>query len=59
MISPNDTFPFTFSIEGNPFITRFKTSANTAQKFSSQVGIEGNPFITRFKTIVANVCLVS
>ena len=36
-------------IEGNPFITRFKTSlTNLASTLS--LSIEGNPFITRFKT---------
>ena len=38
-------------IEGNPFITRFKTFkilTSLSNQFS--LGIEGNPFITRFKT---------
>ena len=37
------------SIEGNPFITRFKTSIYTKLD-NLFVSIEGNPFITRFKT---------
>ena len=39
------------SIEGNPFITRFKTSDKLILYKSLQLSIEGNPFITRFKTI--------
>ena len=38
-----------YSIEGNPFITRFKTEENIRIYFDL-LGIEGNPFITRFKT---------
>ena len=36
-------------IEGNPFITRFKTSSSRVFIMFS-LSIEGNPFITRFKT---------
>ena len=38
-------------IEGNPFITRFKTQ-DIVDAFQRNLpkGIEGNPFITRFKT---------
>ena len=41
-----------FRIEGNPFITRFKTSI--LPKWVATLGsfsIEGNPFITRLKKI--------
>ena len=39
------------SIEGNPFITRFKTIISFDILIYSSVScIEGNPFITRFKT---------
>ena len=38
-------------IEGNPFITRFKTHISM-ENFLSFICIEGNPFITRFKTLV-------
>ena len=39
------------SIEGNPFITRFKTITHSS--FSAlDIRIEGNPFITRFKTLL-------
>ena len=40
------------SIEGNPFIIRFKTNIDI--DISTQTGvprIEGNPFIIRFKTL--------
>ena len=37
------------SIEGNPFITRFKTYL-VQMKYQQLLCIEGNPFITRFKT---------
>ena len=38
-------------IEGNPFITRFKTKViSNLRIILSILGIEGNPFITRFKT---------
>ena len=37
-------------IEGNPFITRFKTCEENNDDTLSYCGIEGNPFITRFKT---------
>ena len=37
------------SIEGNPFIIRFKTSFE--ENLTNNLGIEGNPFIIRFKTI--------
>ena len=39
-----------FSIEGNPFIIRFKTEYEelAANLFEC---IEGNPFIIRFKTL--------
>ena len=37
-------------IEGNPFITRFKTDMINYYKVDLKLGIEGNPFITRFKT---------
>ena len=39
------------SIEGNPFITRFKTSKALSSASVILCGIEGNPFITRFKTL--------
>ena len=39
------------SIEGNPFIIRFKTCLNTFFLTTEPSGIEGNPFIIRFKTI--------
>ena len=38
------------SIEGNPFITRFKTSILNPLTTFKLFSIEGNPFITRFKT---------
>ena len=41
-----------YCIEGNPFITRFKTSKTFLIHFSFVLRIEGNPFITRFKTVV-------
>ena len=37
------------SIEGNPFIIRFKTPGFYPQ-IGDLLGIEGNPFIIRFKT---------
>ena len=40
-----------YRIEGNPFITRFKTVSVSSGRTDS-FGIEGNPFITRFKTFV-------
>ena len=45
--------PFSLSIEGNPFITRFKTSVIwvKSSRTCSDNRIEGNPFITRFKTL--------
>ena len=37
-------------MEGNPFITRFKTEFDeTGCRLANR--IEGNPFITRFKTL--------
>ena len=39
-----------FSIEGNPFITRFKTEKASKPLADFINSIEGNPFITRFKT---------
>ena len=42
---------FYFSIEGNPFIIRFKTSIRGTLYSSGHTKcIEGNPFIIRFKT---------
>ena len=41
------------SIEGNPFITRFKTSRSHLFEILPLLSIEGNPFITRFKTKTA------
>ena len=38
------------SIEGNPFITRFKTQIEEIGEEVVASSIEGNPFITRFKT---------
>ena len=38
------------SIEGNPFITRFKTPYEDDKGYLPYACIEGNPFITRFKT---------
>ena len=41
----------TYSIEGNPFITRFKTYPLVSDRINVITdSIEGNPFITRFKT---------
>ncbi len=40
------------SIEGNPFITRFKTAITLREGDAVVSGIEGNPFITRFKTTI-------
>ena len=42
-------YTFGKGIEGNPFITRFKTSSILFSP-SILLSIEGNPFITRFKT---------
>ena len=42
---------FIFSIDGIPFITRFKTE-NPPLSFTICFSIEGIPFITRFKTII-------
>ena len=42
------------SIEGIPFIIRFKTDANPTANLIFQ-GIEGIPFIIRFKTISPNL----
>ena len=39
-----------FSIEGHPFITRFKTKVPSLQITFMFLCIEGHPFITRFKT---------
>ena len=39
------------SIEGHPYITRFKTLASLTTVPSGLVSIEGHPCITRFKTI--------
>ena len=42
---------FSVSIEGNPFITRFKTQLEEFDPVEvTEFRIEGNPFITRFKT---------
>ena len=42
------------SIEGNPFITRFKTPTEYGDlEITINLCIEGNPFITRFKTAIA------
>ena len=41
---------YMYCIEGNPFITRFKTQEYDINKQVRSVCIEGNPFITRFKT---------
>ena len=39
------------SIEGHPFITRFKTEiSNLLSLIPIEISIEGHPFITRFKT---------
>ena len=38
------------SIEGNPFIIRFKTEEALIYQSAYDNGIEGNPFIIRFKT---------
>ena len=38
------------SIEGNPFIIRFKTVPDNFTLASLYPSIEGNPFIIRFKT---------
>ena len=43
-------YTFGKGIEGNPFITRFKTVGVIALCEVSALCIEGNPFITRFKT---------
>ncbi|EUB15485.1 hypothetical protein HMPREF1500_1097 [Fusobacterium sp. CM22] len=39
------------SIEGHPFITRFKTITSNIDSALKTGSIEGHPFITRFKTI--------
>ena len=40
------------SIEGNPFIIRFKTTNGLSIDLTAlSIGIEGNPFIIRFKTL--------
>ena len=41
---------FLSSIEGIPFITRFKTPKSSIFYLDGDMGIEGIPFITRFKT---------
>ena len=38
------------SIEGNPFIIRFKTPKEVVDLYTAYISIEGNPFIIRFKT---------
>ena len=38
------------SIEGNPFIIRFKTKITASTADGNNLSIEGNPFIIRFKT---------
>ena len=43
-------YTFSKGIEGNPFITRFKTSFINPSLALTLLSIEGNPFITRFKT---------
>ena len=43
-------YTFGKGIEGNPFITRFKTEM-VETGIPNELGIEGNPFITRFKTL--------
>ena len=43
-----------FCIEGNPFITRFKTVIIVIIIVIPN-RIEGNPFITRFKTAISDV----
>ena len=43
------------SIEGNPFIIRFKTLNNSYQKLNFSLSIEGNPFIIRFKTNIKSL----
>ena len=44
------------SIEGNPFIIRFKTSEAYTVK-EDKLSIEGNPFIIRFKTMNSHLTL--
>ena len=41
---------YLFSIEGNPFIIRFKTLTELITT-GFAISIEGNPFIIRFKTL--------
>ena len=41
---------YILSIEGIPFITRFKTISKETDMFEYSLCIEGIPFITRFKT---------
>ena len=41
---------FFHSIEGNPFIIRFKTFIDLKLTSHLVLSIEGNPFIIRFKT---------
>ena len=45
------------SIEGNPFITRFKTMTFVDRSQFILLSIEGNPFITRFKTTFLVDCI--
>ena len=49
-----------FSIEGNPFIIRFKT-LQFVILFLVRIplSIEGNPFIIRFKTLYLQVSILS
>ena len=48
-------YTFGKGIEGNPFITRFKTKSHNSIASNNLACIEGNPFITRFKTPISGI----
>ena len=47
------SYLYPLSLEGNPFIIRFKTPMKFFDFKLVTVGLEGNPFIIRFKTKVS------
>ena len=50
----------TLSLEGNPFIIRFKTTSDfKIFKHIFLLSLEGNPFIIRFKTIAPAIPRIS
>ena len=46
-----------FSLEGNPFIIRFKIPQASFSSAGNSSSLEGNPFIIRFKIQLQAVCI--